>query len=98
MNEKFISKGIICSYDLHSCNGNLLKICISHTQVIRVHISVVVPSTKPNVFCPLFPVHYPLCWIFKMHFRLKRRRITGTTYKKCLKIFRLFKMSVIVTV
>jgi len=42
MNEYFINKRIISSYDLHSCNGNLLKICILHTEEIRVHIFEVV--------------------------------------------------------
>jgi hypothetical protein len=49
INEQFITKGILCSYDLHSCNADLLKIWILHTQGIRVHISEVVPSTKPKM-------------------------------------------------
>jgi len=28
MNEQFVSKAILCTYDLHSCNEKLLQICI----------------------------------------------------------------------
>ena len=49
MNEKFLIKGKICNYDLQSCNENVLKFYILHTQFIRIHVSVVVPSTKPNM-------------------------------------------------
>jgi len=46
MNEKFLSKGIVRNYVMQSCNENVLKFYILHTEFIRVHVSVVVPSTK----------------------------------------------------
>ena len=49
MKEQLISEGKLCNYDLHCSNVNLLNSCILHTQVITVHISEPVPSTKPKV-------------------------------------------------